>query len=136
MKIWIDATRPAPEGYILVPSVNDAISKIQTAESFGFSIELIDIDYDAGNYASDGGDYTKLLDWLKETGRNYPIHIHATNPIEIEKLREAIVKNGLQEKDLCRSVRIWIDHEANEPNSFYRLDMVNKVKNCIWWCEE
>lgn len=144
MKIWIDATRLAPEGYIWVRTVIDAKYMIETYGNYigGFSttardlIELIDINHDAGDYASDGGDHTKLLDWLKETGRNYPIHIHATNPLEIEKLREAITKNGLQERDPCRSVRIWIDHEANEPNGFYRLDTVNKVKNCILWCEE
>ena len=147
MKIWIDATRPAPDGYIRARSVYTAKNFIVGLEVCAglemhaktapeLAITLIDIDHDAGDYASDGGDYTKLLDWLKETSRNYPIHIHATNPLEIEKLREAIAKNGLQEKDPCRSVRIWIDHEANEPNGFYRLDTVNKVKNCILWCEE
>lgn len=80
--------------------------------------------------------YVEFLAWLAETNRNYPIHIHATNPLEIEKIREAVVKNGLQEKDPCKSVCIWIDHEQNEPNGFYRLDTVNKVKNCILWCEE
>ena len=44
-------------------------------------IELIDIDHDAGIYASQSGDYIKLLDWLEETGRNYPIHIHSQNVV-------------------------------------------------------
>ena len=35
-----------------------------------YEIELIDIDHDAGDYACDGGDYIRLLDWLEETGRN------------------------------------------------------------------
>ena len=38
-----------------------------------YQIELIDLDHDAGDYASDGGDYIKLLDWMEETGRNYPV---------------------------------------------------------------
>ena len=42
-------------------------------------IDVIDIDHDASDYASDGGDYIKLLDWLEETGRNYPIRIHSMN---------------------------------------------------------
>lgn len=145
MKIWIDAARPAPKDYVWCKTVYDAINMIQIAEKGQYDpfdnyhpmniVSIIDIGHVSVNCAE--CDYRiRLFDWLKETGRNYPIHIHATNPLDVEKLREAITKNGLQEKDPCRSVRIWIDHEANEPNGFYRLDTVNKVKNCILWCEE
>lgn len=61
------------------------------------TIELIDIDHDAGDYALDGGDYIKLLDWLEETGRNYPIHIHSMNPVGIENMRRIIQRNGWKE---------------------------------------
>ena len=97
MKLWIDNVRPAPEGYIWVASVNNAILKIQIAESFNYSIDIIDIDHDAGDYASDGGDYIKLLDWLEETGRNYPIHIHSMNPVDVENMRRIIQRNGWRE---------------------------------------
>ena len=97
MKLWIDDVRPAPEGYILVPSVNNAILKIQTAEHFNLPVEIIDIDHDAGVYASDGGDYIKLLDWLEETGRKYPIHIHSMNPVGVENMRAIIKRNGWEE---------------------------------------
>ena len=56
-------------------------------------IELIDIDHDAGDFAQYGGDYIKLLDWLEETGRNYPIKIHSSNPVEVENMRKIIQKN-------------------------------------------
>ena len=46
-------------------------------------IELIDIDHDAGDFRSDGGDYIKLLDWLEKTDRNYPIRIHSMNPVGV-----------------------------------------------------
>ena len=36
-------------------------------------IELIDCDHDLGDYAADGGDGIKLLDWLLERGTLYPI---------------------------------------------------------------
>lgn len=62
-----------------------------------FTIELIDIDHDAGDYACDGGDYIKLLDWLEETGRNYPIHIHSMNPVGVQNMRTVIQKNGWKE---------------------------------------
>lgn len=71
---------------------NGALSLISEYE-----IELIDIDHDAGDYANDGGDYIKLLDWLEETGRNYPIRIHSMNPVEIENMRRIIQKNGWTE---------------------------------------
>lgn len=61
------------------------------------TIELIDIDHDAGDYASDGGDYIKLLDWLEETGRNYPIRIHSMNPVGRENMRAIIRRNGWTE---------------------------------------
>ena len=32
------------------------------------SIQVIDIDHDAGEYSQYGGDYIKLLDWLEEPG--------------------------------------------------------------------
>ena len=65
-------------------SVNDAKDFILMSEASmsGFAAcEIIDIDHDAGQFSSDGGDYIKLLDWLEETGRNYPIRIHSMNPV-------------------------------------------------------
>ena len=72
MKLWIDDVRPAPEGYVWCFSVEAAKAWIKAAEfdehNFGGEgVKLIDIDHDAGHYASDGGDYIKLLDWLEET---------------------------------------------------------------------
>jgi hypothetical protein len=61
------------------------------------TIELIDIDHDAGEYAKYGGDYIRLLDWLEETGRNYPIRIHSMNPVGVENMRRIIQRNGWKE---------------------------------------
>jgi hypothetical protein len=60
-------------------------------------IEIIDIDHDAGDAATHGGDYIKLLDWLEETGRNYPIHIHSQNPVGVQNMRAIIERNGWTE---------------------------------------
>ena len=104
MKLWVDDVRPAPEGYIWVKSVNEAIRWIQYYGAWvDFDnnivrcIKLIDIDHDAGDYASDGGDYIKLLDWLEETGRSYPIHIHSMNPVGVANMRAIIERNGWTE---------------------------------------
>lgn len=97
MKLWIDDVRPAPEGYTQQMSVEGAKSAILVAEAIGEKFELIDIDHDAGSYATMGGDYIKLLDWLEETGRNYPIHIHSMNPVGVANMRAIIQKNGWRE---------------------------------------
>lgn len=104
MKLWIDDVRPAPEGYIWIRSVNEAKWKIESAEAICEvfpmdtpAIELIDIDHDAGSFACFGGDYIKLLDWLEETGSNYPIRIHSMNPVGRENMRAIIQRNGWTE---------------------------------------
>ena len=99
MKLWVDDVRPAPEGYRWIKSVNEAKEAIEVFEAFSklSPIELIDIDHDASIYANDGGDYIKLLDWLEETGRNYPIHIHSMNPVGVANMRRIIERNGWKE---------------------------------------
>lgn len=125
MKLWIDDVRPAPEGddWDWLTSVNEAKMEIMHCEEMlpifkkwveldikygedpsywkkrikDSTIELIDIDHDAGDEAYDGGDYIKLLDWLEETGRNYPIRIHSMNPVGRENMRRIIQRNGWTE---------------------------------------
>ena len=112
MKLWIDDVRPAPEGYVWCKSVNEAEARIEAVDWTNFfnhipdaptpdykdiEIELIDIDHDARDFACDGGDYIKLLDWLEETGRNYPIRIHSQNPVGVQNMRRIIERNGWKE---------------------------------------
>jgi hypothetical protein len=104
MKLWIDDVRPAPPGYYWCTSVNEAKkvivyygSWLDWDNNIVDMIELIDIDHDAGKYAQYGGDYIKLLDWLEETGRRYPIHIHSMNPVGVENMRRIIQRNGWKE---------------------------------------
>ena len=108
MKIWLDDVRPAPDGYVWCKSVNKAKSTIAKMEnenrkikeeSWGLKfdlteLEVIDMDHDAGDFVSEGGDYIKLLDWLEGTGRNYPIRIHSMNPVGVANMRKIIQKNG------------------------------------------
>ena len=78
MRIWLDDIRTAPDGYVWCKSVQAAIKVIQTTEE---KIELIDCDHDLGDYAYDGGDGIKLLDWLVEHERLIPIRLHTMNPV-------------------------------------------------------
>lgn len=110
MKLWVDDVRPAPNMYLWLKSVDEAkecieflerqLERISTPELRQQSqnnITLIDLDHDAGDYAIYGGDYIKLLDWLEETGRNYPIRIHSMNPVGRENMQRIIRKNGWKE---------------------------------------
>ena len=103
MKLWIDDVRQPPTNsidnpYFWLKSVNQTKRIIELSEDSYFTkITLIDIDHDAGDYACDGGDYIKLLDWLEETGRNYPIRIHSMNPVGRENMRAIIKRNGWTE---------------------------------------
>lgn len=105
MKIWIDDVRPAPtEGnWVATRTVDEAKEIIRFVEdvchSLGYSstIELIDLDHDAGDFAQYGGDYIRILDWLEETGRNYPIRIHSMNPVGAANMRRIIERNGWKE---------------------------------------
>ena len=100
MKLWVDDVRKAPNGYVWARSVNDAklfISMSENHPSDFVACEIINIDHDAGNYAKDGGHYIKLLEWLEETGRNYPIHIHSDNQINLLWMREMIERNNWRE---------------------------------------
>ena len=108
IRIWVDDVREAPDGYWWCTSVNEAREYIQMVEwdnamcNYDYEvgpgkIVVIDMDHDAGDYAYDGGDFIKLLDWLEQTGRNYPIRIHSMNPVGVANMRRIIERNGWKE---------------------------------------
>lgn len=90
MKIWVDDIRPIPEGYVGTRSVNETIKLIEKAEKEGNEIELLDLDHDLGDYAIDGGDAIKILDYLAERETFYPIKIHTANPVGRENMERII----------------------------------------------
>ena len=81
MKLWLDDLRPVPYGYEGAKSVNEAKKLIQEAEHNGIEIEALDLEHDLGDYADQGGDAIRLLDWLAERGTFYPVEIHTANPV-------------------------------------------------------
>ena len=110
MKIWVDDVRPAPEGYVWLKSTNEAKNFIRHYVIFANhtlvvmrepqtfpKIELIDIDYDAGDFQQDGGDYIKILDWLEYLHLSFPIRIHSANPVGVANMRRIIQRNGWKE---------------------------------------
>ena len=104
MKLWIDDLRPAPEGYVWLRSVNEVIDFIDILllddRYFDLPITLVDIDHDAGDYAYDGGDYIKLLDYWEDLwgkGLPFDIRIHSANPVGVANMRRIIERNCWKE---------------------------------------
>lgn len=103
MFLWVDDVRkPSYCGeWIVVRSVNQAKTAITWYEkNMSDDTILISLDHDAGDFARDGGDYIKLLDWLEEEGivdTGYSFHIHSQNPVGIENMRRIIEHNNWKE---------------------------------------
>lgn len=94
LKLWIDDIRESPNDYIWIKSVNEAKRIIETNK---FDSIIIDLDHDAGDYATDGGDYIKLLDWLEFMNivdNSFTFHIHSMNPVGVQNMRNIIEHNG------------------------------------------
>ena len=98
LKIWVDDVRPAPEGYIWLKSVNEVKKYLADPHILGnYEISLIDLDHDAGDYAKDGGDYIRILDYLEMVGYNGDLRIHSMNAVGVQNMRNIIQKNGWRE---------------------------------------
>lgn len=94
LKLWVDDVREAPDGYTWVKSVNEAKKAIEELE---YDSIIINLDHDAGDYAYDGGDYIKLLDWLEFMNivdSTFTFHIHSMNPVGVQNMRNIIEHNG------------------------------------------
>jgi len=79
MKIWLDDLREPLSEYWWVRSVNDAKKLIEDCERQHVPVELIDLDYDLGNFELRGGNGMRLLEWLNERGTHYPCTVHSTH---------------------------------------------------------
>lgn len=109
MKIWVDDVRPAPEGYLPFRTVNDTLRYIRLNSEF---IDIIDLDHDAGDCASEGGDYINILNELERLSHRYTyesyywegwlknqvvFRFHSANPVGVENMRRIIERNGWKE---------------------------------------
>ena len=112
LKLWIDDIRKPDESYYWIHSVNEAKEYInsyihgkdfmKTHENAKDVMEvydtiLINLDHDAGDYANDGGDYIKLLDWLEFMNivdDSFSFHIHSMNPVGVQNMKNIIEHNG------------------------------------------
>ena len=101
-KVWVDDIRGMPDGYnIAIHSVNQAIEWFERELALGKSeMVLVDLDHDAGDYQSDGGDYIRILDWLEANFPPVPYNkirlvfkIHSANPVGRANMVRIIQRN-------------------------------------------
>lgn len=90
VKIWLDDIRPEPSGYVRAYSVNQVKDMIESLERQGVENIELNLDHDLGDYAKDGGDGIKLVIWLAETERFYPIKLHTANVVGYENMSRLI----------------------------------------------
>lgn len=91
IKIWLDDVRPAPKDYEWVHSVNEAKALIEYSEHNNIIVSELNLDHDMGDFEPYGGDGIKLVLWLAETKRYYPVVVHSFNPVGKENM-ESVVK--------------------------------------------
>ena len=104
--LWVDDVRMSPEKFYYQGKpvhwerawdVEGAKQAIKEHEQYNYRYDLLSVDHDAGDYGPP--DYIELLNWLEETGRNYPIRIHSMNVVGRGNMRRIIRKNGWTEVD-------------------------------------
>ena len=97
IKLWVDDLRPAPQGYIPVQTVYDALNWITFNSN---QIEEINLDHDAGDFKIEGGDYINILNTMENMCYNFPvkfnflIKFHTANPIGRENMIRICKRNG------------------------------------------
>lgn len=92
MRIWVDDIRPIPSNFdYWFKTVNETINFIKDHKE---EITLLDLDHDAGDYASYGGDYYRILDWMEAEGISIPISIHSGNPYGVRRMMKIIEHCG------------------------------------------
>lgn len=81
MKLWLDDLREMPSDFTHhAHSVNMAKFFLQ-AEDATEIIEMISLNHDMGDFAYDGGDGIRLMDWMLERRSLYPIEFNTANSV-------------------------------------------------------
>lgn len=82
--------------FATVKSVNVAKYYVNNAIENGVREIWFDLDHDLGDYASQGGDAIKLIDWLVEEFHDkniiFKFHFHSMNPVGVQNMKNAVKK--------------------------------------------
>ena len=91
MQLYLDDIRPTPDGWQRAHSVNEAISMVEASDAW----DAVSLDHDLGDFAGDGGDAVRFVDWMVANGR-FPnvVHIHTSNPVGRDNMRRTLMRHG------------------------------------------
>ena len=107
--LWIDDVRPFPysnwetngQTWFSTHTTNEAVNFIRQEYKKGNASFYLDIDHDAGDYVTAGGDYINILKNLEtyvNTGKmrhlKITCHFHSMNPVGIMNMKAICEKNG------------------------------------------
>lgn len=93
LKLWIDDVREAPPGFRWFRSVVQFIGWCHERRTFA-GVALVDLDFDAGEYAARGGDYANALRYLERCGvRDVVVHVHSSNVVGAAEIRRVVSRN-------------------------------------------
>ena len=83
VNLWLDDIRPAPEGWVHVKTVNEAIELMKTR-----TVDYASLDHDLGIFASEGGNGVKFTDWMAEfqCWPNEGVFVHSSNPVGVNTM--------------------------------------------------
>ena len=89
MKLFLDDMRPAPDGWLLVSSVSEALVWLETE-----TVTHLSLDHDLGNDSGETG-YDVLV-WIEnacyfqESYKPPKILIHSANPVGRKRMNQAL----------------------------------------------
>lgn len=130
-KIWINRTNDAPNGYHWCIGYWDAIDTMfEHCLACETSVLVI------GSDPIDQIDARKEIAKMSDLNLKPSIRIHITDPIQAETTHKIFAEQGFSNISIDRTVKIRIGCKKNKNSSCLQLDTVNKVKNCVVWCEE
>lgn len=82
--------------YCVTKHVNGAKYFVLQAVTNGINEIWFDLDHDLGDYASQGGDAIKFVDWLVENFHDenvvFKFHFHSMNPVGVQNMKNAVKK--------------------------------------------
>ena len=108
LRLWVDDIREPPAGWKWAKSVDEALIWLCQRAQFKnkgcvIDIEVISLDYDAGDYYSMGGNYINILNWLEKKSEKWNIvkmpkfNLHSKNVVGVQNMRAIIEHNGWTE---------------------------------------
>lgn len=85
VRLVLDDLRPAPTGWVHARSVAEASGVMSAHEHVVVEASL---DHDLGDFAHDGGDGYRLVDWMAErdTWPTEAIAAHSGNPVGVDRM--------------------------------------------------